>query len=84
MAKHHFVLAVDDQFRQYYPELYRIVEGKLREQGKELGPDVRAGRSSGGNLKILSSDSPMIVVPKSELQEGKATKELRGISAATT
>lgn len=34
MAKHHFVLAVDDQFRQYYPELYRIVEGKLREQGK--------------------------------------------------
>lgn len=84
MAKHHFVLAVDDQFRQYYPELYRIVEGKLREQGKELGPDVRAGRSSGGNLKILSSDSPMIVVPKSELQEGKAAKELRGISAATT
>lgn len=84
MAKHHFVLAVDDQFRQYYPELYRIVEGKLREQGKELGPDVRAGRSSGGNLKILSSGSPMIVVPKSELQEGKAAKELRGISAATT
>ena len=26
----------------------------------------------------------MIVVPKSELQEGKAAKELRGISAATT
>ena len=84
MAKHHFTLAVDDQFRQYYPELYRIVEGKLREQGRELGPDVRAGRSSGGNLKILSSGSPMIVVPKSELQESKAAKELRGISAATT
>lgn len=84
MAKHHFTLAVDDQFRQYYPELYRIVEGKLREQGRELGPDVRAGKSSGGNLKILSSGRPMIVVPKSELQEGKAAKELRNISAATT
>ena len=84
MAKHHFTLAVDDQFRQYYPELYRIVEEKLREQGRELGPDVRAGKSSGGNLKILSAGRPMIVVPKSELQESKVAKELRNISAATT
>ena len=83
MAKHHFMLAVDGQFGQDYPELYRIIEGKLREQGRELGPDTRAGKSSSGNLKILLSGGPMIVVPKSELQKGKAVKELRNISVAT-
>lgn len=82
MAKH-FILAVDDQFKQSYPKLYRIVEGKLREQGRELGPDIRAGKSSSGNLKILLSGGPMIVVPKSELREGKAVRELRNISVAT-
>lgn len=84
MAKHHFMLAVDGQFRQYYPELYRIIEEKLREQGKEPGPDIRAGKSSGGNLKILLPGGSMIVVPKSELREGKAARELLNISAATT
>lgn len=84
MAKHHFMLAVDGQFGQDYPELYRIIEEKLREQGRELGPDVQAGKSSGGNLKVLLQGGSMIVVPKSELQESKAAKELRNISAATT
>lgn len=83
MAKHHFMLAVDGRFGQDYPELYRIIEGKLREQGKEPGPDIRAGKSSSGNLKILLSGGPMIVVPKSELQGGKAAMELRNISVAT-
>ena len=83
MAKHHFMLAVDGQFGQDYPELYRIIERKLREQGRELGPDTRAGKSSSGNLKILLSGGPMIVVPKSELQGGKAAMELRNISVAT-
>lgn len=84
MAKHHFTLAVDGQFEQYYPELYRIIERKLREHGKEPGPDIRAGKSSGGNLKILLSGGPMIVVPKRELQGSKAAMELRNISVATT
>ena len=84
MAKHHFMLAIDGQFGQDYPELYRIIEGKLRGQGKEPGPDVQAGKSSGGNLKVLLQGGSMIVVPKSELQESKAAKELRNISAATT
>lgn len=83
MAKHHFMLAVDGQFGQDYPELYRIIEEKLRGQGKEPGPDIRAGKSSGGNLKILLPGGSMIVVPKNELKEGKAARELLNISGAT-
>lgn len=83
MAKHHFMLAVDGQFGQDYPELYRIIEGKLREQGREPGPDIRAGKSSGGNLKILLPGGSMIVVPKSELREGKVARELLNISGVT-
>ena len=80
MAKHHFMLAVDGQFGQDYPELYQVIEEKLREQGKEPGPDIRAGKSSGGNLKILLPGGSMIVVPKSEL---KAARELLNISGVT-